>query len=85
MVFVLPIGSREKDLAVHPIAEIAASYDLCVIGAGMCGVSTARAAADVGLSVILFDAHSIGHGATGKSAGHVMTGFLPSMSSSSPS
>lgn len=54
--------------------------DLVVIGAGMCGASAARHAAEAGKRVFLLDADAIGSGMTGKSAGHVMTGFLPSPS-----
>jgi gamma-glutamylputrescine oxidase len=52
--------------------------DLVVVGAGMCGVSFARHAAEAGKRVLLLDSGSIGSGMTGSSAGHVMTGFLPS-------
>jgi gamma-glutamylputrescine oxidase len=52
--------------------------DLVVVGAGMCGVSFARHAAEAGKRVVLLDSGSIGSGMTGSSAGHVMTGFLPS-------
>ena len=52
--------------------------DLVVVGAGMCGVSFARHAAEAGKRVVLLDSGTIGSGMTGSSAGHVMTGFLPS-------
>lgn len=52
--------------------------DLVVVGAGMCGVSFARHAGEAGKRVVLLDSGSIGSGMTGSSAGHVMTGFLPS-------
>lgn len=52
--------------------------DLVVIGGGMCGASTARHAAEVGKQVVLLEAATIGSGMTGMSAGHAMTGFLPS-------
>jgi gamma-glutamylputrescine oxidase len=54
------------------------STDLVVIGGGMCGVSTARHAAEAGKQVVLLEAATVGSGMTGMSAGHVMTGFLPS-------
>jgi len=52
--------------------------DLVVVGAGMCGVSFARHAAEAGKRVVLLDSGAIGSGMSGSSAGHVMTGFLPS-------
>jgi gamma-glutamylputrescine oxidase len=52
--------------------------DLCVIGAGMTGVSVARHAAEAGRGVVLLEARIIGSGATGNSTNHVMTGSLPS-------
>ena len=44
----------------------------------MCGISTARHAAEAGKQVVLLEAATIGSGMTGSTAGHVMTGFLPS-------
>jgi glycine/D-amino acid oxidase-like deaminating enzyme len=49
-----------------------------VIGAGMCGASFARHEAEAGKRVVLLDAAQIGAVMTRKSAGHVMTWFLPS-------
>jgi len=51
--------------------------DLVVVGGGLCGASAAYHAARRGKRVVLLEAEAIGTGMTQQSAGHVMTGFLP--------
>ncbi|MGE4128001.1 MAG: NAD(P)/FAD-dependent oxidoreductase [Hyphomicrobiaceae bacterium] len=58
--------------------QLSCHADLVVVGAGMCGVSFARHAAEAGKRVVLLEANLVGSGMTGSSAGHVMTGFYPS-------
>ncbi|HWA20850.1 MAG TPA: FAD-binding oxidoreductase [Caulobacterales bacterium] len=49
--------------------------DLCVIGGGLTGLSTALSAAERGLSVILLEAERIGWGASGRSGGQLIPGW----------
>lgn len=47
--------------------------DVCVIGAGYTGLSSALHLAKAGFSVILLDAHRVGWGASGRNGGQVAT------------
>jgi gamma-glutamylputrescine oxidase len=49
--------------------------DVCVIGGGLTGVSTALNLAEKGFSVILLEAHQIGSGASGRNGGQIVNGF----------
>ncbi len=53
-----------------------ADADVCVVGGGLTGVSSALHLLEAGLSVVLLEADSIGSGATAISAGHILSGFL---------
>ena len=49
---------------------------VCVIGAGFAGLSTALALAEDGITdIIVLEAHSVGHGASGRNGGFVFGGF----------
>jgi gamma-glutamylputrescine oxidase len=58
----------------RPPLDGAARADLCVIGGGYAGLSTALHAAEAGLSVILIDAHRVGWGASGRNGGQLAFG-----------
>lgn len=47
-------------------------FDLAVVGGGLAGVSAARSAAAHGLTTVLFEANTIGSGASGRNAGFVV-------------
>ena len=53
--------------------------DLCVIGGGFTGLSTALCAAEAGMSVILLEAERIGFGASGRNGGQLIPGLRWSM------
>ena len=57
-----------------PLAD-AISADVCVIGAGFTGVSTALALAERGYSVALVEANRVGWGASGRNGGQVINGM----------
>ena len=49
--------------------------DVCVVGGGLTGVSTALHLAKSGISVALLEAQRIGCGASGRNGGHIANGF----------
>ena len=53
--------------------------DVCVVGGGFTGLSTALACAEQGLSVILLEAETIGFGASGRNGGQLIPGLRWSM------
>ncbi|MFT6306075.1 MAG: gamma-glutamylputrescine oxidase [Gammaproteobacteria bacterium] len=52
-----------------------ATFDVCIIGAGFTGLSTALHLAENGHSVAVLDAHRVGWGASGRNGGQLGTGF----------
>lgn len=54
------------------------SVDLCILGGGFTGCSAALTAAQAGVSVVLLEAETIGHGGSGRNVGLVNAGlWLP--------
>jgi gamma-glutamylputrescine oxidase len=61
--------------AADPMLEGVHEADVCVIGAGYAGLSTALECRARGLSVIVLDAHQPGWGASGRNGGQTLVGF----------
>jgi len=59
----------------YPVLEGAKSVDICVVGAGFTGVSTALTLAERGFSVALVEANRVGWGATGRNGGQIINGI----------
>jgi gamma-glutamylputrescine oxidase len=59
----------------HPSLQGEVSADVCVIGGGIAGCSTALELAERGYRVVLLEGHRIGWGASGRSGGQAITGF----------
>ena len=59
----------------YPLLEGGKSVDICVVGAGFTGVSTALDLAERGYSVALVEANRVGWGASGRNGGHLINGI----------
>ena len=62
-----------------PVLQGDIEADVCVIGAGYTGVSTALNLAERGYSVVVLEAERIGWGASGRNGGQICSGYSPSM------
>jgi gamma-glutamylputrescine oxidase len=63
------------DLAPQPRLEGALRADVCVLGAGLTGLSAALEMAEAGLDVVVLEAKRIAWGASGRSGGQAIFGF----------
>ncbi len=62
--------------ADYPAIEGAADYAICIIGGGFAGLATAVSLMERGQAgVVLLEADTIGHGASGRNGGFVFGGF----------
>lgn len=59
----------------HPPLRGEVTADVCVIGGGIAGCSTALELAERGFRVVLLEGERIGWGASGRSGGQALTGF----------
>lgn len=73
-------ASRRVELASTPRIDGDVDTDVCVIGGGVTGCSTALHLAERGYRVVLLEAGEIGHGASGRSGGQILAGFGTEMS-----
>jgi gamma-glutamylputrescine oxidase len=64
-----------------PLDVLPGNADVCVIGAGLTGLSAALELVTAGYSVAVFDTGPIGWGASGRNGGQVCTGYSPGMDS----
>jgi gamma-glutamylputrescine oxidase len=59
----------------YPRLEGEVTVDVCVVGAGLTGLSAAIELADRGYSVLVLEAETVGWGASGRNGGQFITGF----------
>jgi gamma-glutamylputrescine oxidase len=59
----------------YPRLEGDAVVDVCVVGAGLAGLSAAIELADRGYSVLVLEAETVGWGASGRNGGQIIAGF----------
>ena len=59
----------------RPSLDFDVDVDVCVIGGGLAGLTTAREMARRGWSVVLLEAGSLAAGASGRNTGFVLPGF----------
>ena len=64
-----------NEVTDYPVLEGAKSADVCVVGAGFTGTSTALSLAERGYSVALVEANRVGWGASGRNGGQVINGM----------
>jgi len=64
-----------NDITDFPPLQGAQSADVCVIGAGFTGISTALHLAERGYDVHVLDANKVGWGASGRNGGQVIGGI----------
>lgn len=67
--------AHTSDTLSFPTLENDSHVDVCVIGAGLTGLSAALELARSGKSVIVLEAHRVGWGASGRNGGQLGTGF----------
>ncbi|NOX40980.1 MAG: FAD-binding oxidoreductase [Alphaproteobacteria bacterium] len=67
-------AATAQHLSEFPTATGEISCDVCVIGGGYTGLSTALHLAERGFDVALLDAHRVGWGASGRNGGQVGVG-----------
>jgi len=65
---------------VYPRAAGQMNCDVCVVGGGFTGLSTALHLAEAGYSVVLLEAERIGWGASGRNGGQVINGYARDIS-----
>lgn len=68
-------AATRNDHAVYSVLEGDAQADVCVIGAGFTGISTALTLAERGYRVIVLEQHSVGWGASGRNGGQMIGGM----------
>lgn len=59
----------------YPRLEGESEADVCVVGAGLAGLSAAIELADRGYSVIVLEAETVGWGASGRNGGQIIAGL----------
>ncbi len=64
-----------NDQTVYPALTDSVTVDVCIIGAGFTGVSTAVTLAERGYRVAVVEANRVGWGATGRNGGQIISGF----------
>ena len=65
------LDSLERDLIQHPSLSDSYECDLCIIGGGFTGLSTAIEASQRGLKVIILEQNRIAWGASGRNGGQI--------------
>ena len=64
-----------SEFPAQPQLQGAERADVCILGAGLTGLSTAIELAEAGLSVVVLEAQRVGWGASGRNGGQAIFGF----------
>lgn len=78
MTHVYPVSNYYEATAQrqdYPVLQGDMVADICVIGGGIAGCSTALDLAQRGYRVVLLESHRIGHGASGRNGGQLLPGY----------
>ena len=67
--------ATRSDFPAQPRLNGPIEADVCVVGGGLTGISTALHLTERGYSVVLLEAHRIGHGASGRNGGQLVSGY----------
>ncbi len=59
----------------RPVLPGACEADVCVVGAGYSGLSTALFLAEAGFRVVVLEAATVGWGASGRNGGQIVNSF----------
>lgn len=59
----------------HPALKGDVKADICIVGGGYTGLSAAIELAEAGHKVVVLEAETVGHGASGRNGGQICTGF----------
>lgn len=59
----------------YPTLQEHVSTDVCIIGGGFSGLSTAIYLAEQGVDVVVLEANRVGWGASGRNGGHLVRGY----------
>jgi gamma-glutamylputrescine oxidase len=68
-------AASAPDFPAQAALEGTLQADVCILGAGITGLSTAIELAEAGLSVVVLEAQRVGWGASGRSGGQAIFGF----------
>lgn len=68
-------AATQNDTTSYPTLQGDVTCDVCVVGGGSAGLSTAIELAEKGLSVVLLEGVKIGWGASGRNGGQVIGGW----------
>ncbi len=68
-------AASAPDFPAQATLEGTLQADVCILGAGITGLSTAIELAEAGLSVVVLEAQRVGWGASGRSGGQAIFGF----------
>jgi len=69
----MPVWAESKRGPSHPALKADISADVCIIGAGIAGLSTAYLLGQAGKSVVVLEDGEIGSGDTGRTTAHLST------------
>lgn len=72
-------AATANPLEAFPRLEGAKTADICVVGAGYTGLSTALNLAERGYKVVVLEAKRVGWGASGRNGGQIGTAYAPDM------